>query len=1301
MFTRVGQFTRVGHVSSGQRAQRARSIGAVRYPSQLPVVERKSDLMAAISAHQVVIVAGETGSGKTTQIPKMCLELGRGIAGIIGHTQPRRIAARAVAERISEELGVELGNAVGYQVRFTDRSQLDTLIKVMTDGILLAELHRDKNLSRYDTVIIDEAHERSLNIDFILGYLKQLLPRRPDLKVVITSATIDVDRFAQHFADRSGVPAPIVEVTGRTYPVEVAYRPLTRPGPRAKDGGVTEVEIDQVGGICEAVEELWTHPDSTDGGPQDILVFCSGEREIRDACDALNALGLTGTQILPLYGRLSAAEQHRVFSRSGGRRIVVATNVAETSLTVPGIRYVVDTGTARISRYSQRLKVQRLPIEPISRASADQRSGRCGRLADGIAIRLYSSEDFEGRPEFTDPEIIRTNLASVILAMTDLGLGRIEQFPFLQPPDPRQIADGVRLLEELQAIDPEAPAHIPRKRLTAYGKAIVALPVDPRLARMLVEADRNGALAEVLVIASALSIQDPRERPVDKQAQADQQHARFKDDNSDFISLLNLWNYLRQQQKELSGSAFRRMCRREYLHYLRVREWQDLHTQVRRGTKTLGLTMNQHPATPDQVHRSLVPGLLSLIGLYDRDKREYLGARGAKFHLQPGSTLHRKNPDWVMTAELVETTRLWARVNARTDPAWIEAAAAHLVKRSYAEPRWSRNRASAIASERVTLYGVPLVAGRAVQLGRIDPATARDLFIRHALIEGGWDTRHHFFAANQALIAQVGDLEARSRRRGIVADDDALMRFYNERVPSHVVSGAHFDRWWKKEQRRDPELLTLTEDLLLTGEAIDAADFPGLWHHEDVQLTLTYRFEPGAEHDGLSIHVPIEVLNRLDPAPFEWLVPGLREDVIVALVKALPKELRRHFVPALDHARSALEAIRSAGPLPPAPGARMTGPTQDLARALSATGSATVRAGDFDLSRVPGHLRPTFVVERAAITSARSSSHDSGGVEVLAVGKDLAALQAELAPALRSTMAAAGAPIERTGVTTWDFGTLPPTFNRDVGGHVLRGFPALVDAGKAVDIAVLADQAEAERATRLGVRRLLLLATSPPWKRILAQIDNQQKLALGMAPHASVPAALQDVLVAAIDSVVHDVGPVRVVRQSEDFDVVASAVRQQSTARLLEMVAHLEPILRRAREVSTRLESLTSPGMRGDMTAQLGALIRPGFVTDIGYRRLPRAEVYLRAMGERLDRGTQDVARDTARMEQVQVVADEYAAFLAALPSWRRGDTDVRDIRWQIEELRVSLFAQRLGAAGPVSAQRIYTAMDAAEDATS
>ncbi|MGB3827763.1 MAG: ATP-dependent RNA helicase HrpA [Ornithinimicrobium sp.] len=1262
----------------------------IAYPDELPVVARKADLLEVIAAHQVVIVAGETGSGKTTQIPKMCLELGRGIEGTIGHTQPRRIAARAVAERISEELGLELGTTVGYQVRFTDRSRHDTLIKVMTDGILLAELHRDKNLSRYDTLIIDEAHERSLNIDFILGYLKQLLPRRPDLKVIITSATIDVDRFAEHFASPDGTPAPIVEVSGRTYPVQIAYRPLTRPGPAAKDGSATEIEIDQVGGICDAVEELWTNPASADGGPQDILVFCSGEREIRDACDALNALGLGGTQVLPLYGRLSAAEQHQVFSRHAGRRIVVATNVAETSLTVPGIRYVVDTGTARISRYSQRLKVQRLPIEPISQASANQRSGRCGRLADGVAIRLYAHDDFEARPAFTDPEIVRTNLASVILAMTDLGLGRIEKFPFLQPPDSRQIADGVRLLEELQAIDPDAPAHVPRKRLTAYGKAIVALPVDPRLARMLVEADRNGALAEVLVIASALSIQDPRERPSDKQAQADQQHARFKDDDSDFITLLNLWNYLKKQQKALSGSAFRRMCKREYLHYLRVREWQDLHTQVRRATKALDLTVNATPASPEQVHQSLVPGLLSLVGLYDRDKREYLGARNAKFHLQPGSTLHRKNPDWVMTAELIETTRLWARVNARVDPAWIEAAAAHLVKRSYAEPRWSRKRASAVANERVTLYGVPLVAGRPVPLGAIDPQTARDLFIRTALVEGDWDARHEFLRHNRALLGELSDLEARARRRNIVVDDETLVAFYDQRVPAHVVSGAHFDRWWKKNARADPDLLTFTEDLLVAGDGVSDRDFPGSWCHRDLELRLTYHFEPGAADDGMSVHVPLEVLNRVDGSGFDWHVPGMREELVMALIKSLPKDIRRNYVPAPDHARAALREMRQDE------GSILTA----LAHSLSRSGPARVRTADFDVERVPGHLRPTFVVERTLNTASRGRGTPT--VEILDQGKDLSALQAELAPAVRSTMAAAATQIERQGLRTWDLGTLARTFEQEVAGRTVQGFPALVDAGTSVDIRVLANRSEADRATAIGVRRLLLLATNPPWKRVLALLDNQQKLSLGHNPHGSVPALLEDALAAAVDAVIADM-PQGTVRSAADFDAAVATVRQRCTPLVLDIVAQVAPILDQARAVSTRLDRLSAAGarpMREDLAAQLAGLVRPDFIAATGYDRLPRVLVYLSAMRERLDKGVQDLGRDAERMEQVHVVREELDALLLALAPQRRLDADVVAIGWQIEELRVSLFAQRLGTPAPVSPQRIYAAMDQVETAT-
>ena len=1313
---------------------------ALHYPPELPVSERRAEIRDAIRDHQVVVVAGETGSGKTTQLPKICLELGRGVEGMIGHTQPRRIAARSVAERVSEELGVELGSLVGYQVRFTDRSRQDTLLKVMTDGILLSELQRDRQLRRYDTLIIDEAHERSLNIDFILGYLRQLLPQRPDLKVIITSATIDVDRFAAFFADAQGRPAPVVEVSGRTYPVEIRYRPLTRevPGSGA-DGAPTEVEVDQVTGVVEAVEELWTEASGRDGKGEDVLVFCSGEREIRDVVDALEGLDLPSTEVLPLYGRLSAAEQHRVFARHGGRRIVVSTNVAETSLTVPGIRYVVDTGTARISRYSQRLKVQRLPIEPISQASANQRAGRCGRLADGIAIRLYSEEDFEDRPEFTDPEILRTNLASVILQMTSLGLGDIEKFGFLEPPDSRQVADGVRLLTELQAIDPTAPAHLPRKRLTPYGRAIVGLPVDPRLARMLIEAERQGALKEVLVIVAALSIQDVRERPADHQQQADQAHARFRraggvasqdgqgDTNreggqdskrgkgskggkdakdakdvvdSDFLVVLNLWRYLQQQQKQLSGSAFRRRCKAEFLHYLRVREWQDLHTQLRRAVKQLGMELNQHPANATQVHESLLTGLLSNVGMWEREARAYLGARNARFVLQPGSVLHRTNPDWVMSAELVETTRLWARTNAVIDPAWVERAAAHLVKRSYSEPRWSRSAGSAVADERVTLYGIPLVAGRTVPLARTDPETARDLFIRQGLVEEDWETRHEFFHANRRLVRELGQLEARARRRDILVDDETLVEFYDARIPAEVVSGAHFDTWWKTARRQDPQLLTFTEELLVgdAGEHVSQDDFPTQWRQDELTFGLTYQFEPGADADGVTVHLPVEVLNQVSGEGLDWLVPGMHEELVTALVKALPKDLRRNFVPAPDHARAALRGMQEAGVVGTVP------VREAVAAELTRRGLARVTPEDMAWERVPDHLRMTFRVERAVRPSGQKGrNRRRGRVEVLGEGKDLAALQEQLAGQVRTTMAAAASGVERSGLTGWpaDLDPLPETFSRQVGPREVQGYPALVDTGEAVDVRVLATRSEAERETRRGVRRLLLLGTTPPWKRLLALLSNSQKLSLGHNPHGSVPALLEDALAAAVDSVVAE-QPGATVRTPEQFEAALVGVRQQTVPRVLEIVESLVPILDTAREVSLRLQRLDAPAaadLATDLRRQLDALVKPGFVAEVGHARLPRMVVWLRAMAERLDKGVQDLTRDRERMEDVQIVQEEIDSFLAGLPPHRRQDPDVLDIVWSLQELRVSLFAQRLGTPAPVSPKRIYAAMDRAEAA--
>ncbi|MGY2874594.1 ATP-dependent helicase HrpA [Marmoricola sp. URHA0025 HA25] len=886
----------------------------IQFPAELPVSARREDIADAIRDHQVVIVAGETGSGKTTQLPKICLALGRGEGAMIGHTQPRRIAARSVAERIAEELGTDLGDVVGYQVRFTDKTSKRSRVKVMTDGILLAELQHDRELKRYDTLIIDEAHERSLNIDFILGYLEQLLPRRPDLKVLITSATIDPEKFARHFTAADGTPAPIIEVSGRTYPVEVRYRPLVQL-PEDDDDGEVLVR-DQTEAILAAVDELRADT------PGDILVFLPGEREIRDTADALGrrAEGPRGFDIVPLYSRLSAAEQHRVFEPHARRRVVLATNVAETSLTVPGITAVIDTGVARISRYSVRTKVQRLPIEPISQASANQRSGRCGRVEAGIAVRLYSEEDYQARPEFTEPEILRTTLASVILQMTSLGLGDVARFPFVDPPDARNVRAGVLLLEELGALKVStgpAAGKGRSPRLTGIGRRLARLPIDPQLGRMLLAADRLGCLRDVLVITAALSIQDPRERPVEQQTRADQLHARFRDQRSDFMAWLNLWRHLREKQTELGSSAFRRMCREEHLNYLRVREWQDFESQLRTVCRQVGLTVAKSGKSADTgvdedaVHRSLLTGLLSHIGLRDRERRDYLGARGARFSVFPGSGLFKSQPDFVMAAELVETSKLWGRQCAAIDPLWAEEAAPHLVKRTWSEPHWSTKRAAVMAAERVTLYGVPLVVDRPVNYGAIDPVVARELFIRHALVQGEWHQRHRFLTTNRQLLDEAEELEHRARRRDLVVDEETLFEFYDRVVPAEVLSGAHFDSWWKQRRRTEPDLLTFDPAMLLHEQAAEvrAQDFPETWREGSLALPLDYRFAPGERDDGVTVEVPLATLNHLDGASFSWHVPGLREDLVVALIRSLPKQLRVSFVPAPNFARGFLAAV--------------------------------------------------------------------------------------------------------------------------------------------------------------------------------------------------------------------------------------------------------------------------------------------------------------------------------------------------------------------------------------------------------
>uniref|UniRef100_UPI00037810A7 ATP-dependent RNA helicase HrpA n=1 Tax=Arthrobacter sp. M2012083 TaxID=1197706 RepID=UPI00037810A7 len=980
----------------------------ISYPAELPVSERREDLMAAIAANQVTIIAGETGSGKTTQIPKMCLELGLGDKGLIGHTQPRRLAARTVAERIASELDVEIGQEVGFQVRFTGEVSASTKIKLMTDGILLAEIQRDKLLRKYSTIIIDEAHERSLNIDFILGYLKRILPQRPDLKVIITSATIDPQRFAKHFGSEED-PAPIIEVSGRTYPVEIRYRPLSQPAGGDEDTSDDELEEDRdpLDAVCDAVDELAKE------APGDILIFFSGEREIRDAAEAINGRiqtnrRLAGTEVLPLFARLSLQEQHRVFNPGGKRRIILATNVAETSLTVPGIKYVIDTGTARISRYSHRTKVQRLPIERVSQASANQRSGRCGRVSEGIAIRLYSEEDFESRPLFTDPEILRTNLAAVILQMTAMGVARgpkdVENFPFVEPPDSRAINDGVTLLRELGALTSPKSGNAggngrTGSGLTAVGQKLAQLPVDPRLGRMIVEAGKRGCVREVMILAAALTIQDPRERPTDKQQLAAEKHARFRDELSDFTGFLNLWNYIQEKQRELSSTQFRKLCRNEFINYLRVREWQDLFTQLRQMAKPLGISLdNKREADPvgnyEGIHISLLSGLLSHIGLLDERKREYAGARGSRFAIFPGSALFKKSPTFVMAAELVETSRLWARVAAKFDPLWAEQVAPDLVKRSYSEPHWSSRQGAVMAHEKVTLYGVPIIPNRRVNYGRVDPELSRELFIRHALVEGEWRTHHKFFHRNRALLQEIEELETRMRRRDILVDDQTLFEFYDARVGKEVVSERHFDKWWKDARQSDPDLLDFDQSLLMSedAEALDDSAYPKTWMHKGFELPLSYEFHPVAPgsapnpSDGVTAEVPVLFLNQLDDAPFRWQIPGQRVELVTALIKSLPKQVRKNFVPAPDVARQATAALEADFD----PATDELEPSLELV--LRRLRGHVIPPGSWNWDAVPPHLRVSFKVV------------DSSG-KVLDEGKDLAELQEKLAPATRRAIA--------------------------------------------------------------------------------------------------------------------------------------------------------------------------------------------------------------------------------------------------------------------------------------------------------
>jgi ATP-dependent helicase HrpA len=1241
---------------------RLASVPAVTYPQALPVSARKDDIATAIRDHQVVVVAGETGSGKTTQIPKICIELGRGVRGQIGHTQPRRIAARTVAERIAEELDRPLGSTVGYKVRFTDQVSDDTMVKVMTDGILLAEIQNDRMLYRYDTLIIDEAHERSLNIDFILGYLRDLLPRRPDLKLIITSATIETQRFAQHFADAAGKPAPVIEVSGRTYPVEVRYRPLLTTTV-IDDDEIREEPIDQIDGIVAAVDEF-----PMDG---DILVFLSGERDIRDTADALGKRNLRNTEIVPLYGRLSAAEQHRVFERHSERRVVLATNVAETSLTVPGIKYVIDPGTARISRYSHRLKVQRLPIEPVSQASANQRKGRCGRTSDGICIRLYSEEDFEQRPEFTEPEILRTNLASVILQMTNLGLGDLQKFPFIDPPDKRNITDGVKLLEELGAIED--------RKLTPMGRQLAQLPVDPRLARMVIEADRQECLAEVMVIAGALSIQDPRERPAEKQQQADEKHARFIDKESDFFSYLNLWRYLREKQQELSGNQFRRLCRSEFLNYLRIREWQDIYSQLKQVGRTLNLSLKEDweaGVAPQPVHTALLAGLLSHIGMKDQEKREYIGARGAKFAIFPGSALFKRQPRWVMSAELVETSRLWGRVNARIEPEWAEKLAPHLVKHSYSEPHWDRKMGAVMAFEKVTLYGLPIVPRRRVGYGKVDPVVSRELFIRHALVEGDWETHHKFFAENKRLLEKITEIENRARRRDIAVDDETVYALYDARIPAEVVSSRHFDGWWKRARHEKPDLLTFTrEDLVNSGrDTIDPSQFPDAWLSGGIKMPLSYSFEPNTAADGVTVRVPLDLINKVDADDFGWSVPGFRKDVVIALIRALPKHLRTSFVPVPDWAEAVLDRVPvRRGPLPDAIGNEL--------RRLTGT---IVPRDAWRPDQVPEHLRLNFrIVNEAGDTVAE--------------GRDLEVLRRRLAPKVQATISRAAGNIERRGITANDFGALPRKVAQVRGGYEVNVWPALVDEGDSVAIRVFEDEASQRVAMVAGTRRLLLLTLPPAARFLQGRLDNRAKLELSRAnPYKSIADLLDDCAGAAVDRLVADAGGP--VWSSVEFASLRDTVRQDLVDAVANLVTQVRAVLATAYDVEQRLKSLRDPAYLpalADIRQQLKGLVHAGFVTEAGWRQLHQMPRYLRGIVHRLDRLGGSLARDRQLTTQIHEIESEYRELRNSAPANGPATEGLREIRWMIEELRINYFAQALGTAYPVSDKRIFKAMDA------
>ncbi|WP_351088584.1 ATP-dependent RNA helicase HrpA [Shewanella sp. S1-49-MNA-CIBAN-0167] len=1241
----LAQLTEAAQQAFAKAQQRLQSRPVIDYPDELPVSQKRDDIASAIANNQVVIVAGETGSGKTTQLPKICLELGLGTRGLIGHTQPRRLAARSVANRIAEELNSPLGDVVGFKVRFADAMSDKSYIKLMTDGILLAELTSDRFLNQYDAIIIDEAHERSLNIDFILGYLKQVLKKRPDLKVIITSATIDVDRFSKHFNN-----APVIEVSGRTFEVETRYRPLVRD---------TDVDLDVSDGIFSAVDELMA------AGPGDILIFMNGEREIRDTADLLNKQQYRDTEVLPLYARLSYGEQSKVFKSHIGRRIVLATNVAETSLTVPGIRFVIDPGTARISRYSYRTKVQRLPIEPISQASANQRQGRCGRVGPGICIRLYDEMDFIQRPEFTDPEILRTNLASVILHMLSIGLGDIGGFPFIQPPDQKHIRDGFLLLEELQAVKKSGDDLI----LTPLGKDLAKIPLDPRLARMVIEANKLGCLHEALVITTGLSIQDPRERPTDKKQAADECHRRYADKDSDFASWVKLWDHVKDQKTELSASQFRKQCRDEYLAYLRVREWQDLYTQVKQAVHELKWRINASAPSYEQLHRALLSGLLSHVG-FKGENNEYLGARNRKFFVFPGSPLAKKGPKWIMAAELTETSRLFARCCAKIDPEWLESLASHLVKKQYLEPHFEAKAASVIALENQILYGLMIVNRRRVQYGPIDPIEAREIFIHSALAEGQLQTKEAFFVNNQKLLNDIEALEHKSRRRDILVDEQVLVDFYEPLIPPGIYNAPLFFAWWKTARQQTPDLLDYSQSLLMQRSAdhISALDFPEIWHKGNLALTVSYHFEPASVDDGVSVHIPVALINQIDDSDFDWLVPGLREEKLIALIKSLPKNLRRNFVPAPDYARACYQAMKPFE----------LSMLDTMCKQLLRMSGVRISADDFELTQLAEHLKINFKIE-----------DDQG--RLVAQGRDLEALKGQLqgvvAKAIRKV---ADKGIEQHAITTWSFGDLPVQYQQRKGNYEVKAYPALMDNKTDVSIKLFDDEHEAKRHHRVGLRRLLLINIPSPVKHLQQALPNKAKLAMYFNPFGQVQILIEDIINAAVQQLLDQ--KQLDIRNEQQFEQAKDWVRQELNPTAESIALNVEQILTIYQRIKKRLKgkiSLDIAFAMSDIQTQLDSLVYKGFVDDCGWQRLTDVGRYLKAIENRLEKLPVDPARDRLHMHSIAKVQQALTAQSAKVPRSQPVPEALIEARWMIEEYRVSCFAQVLGTAYPISEKRV------------